>query len=68
MAFLKEKFSNLNSNFPEESNALLVHVVNHVTQTLKTPFSNVIEKIENDLKKNQALLNIWTKGIRTKKK
>ena len=65
MAFLKEKFSALNSAFPEESNALLVHVFTNSLEQAKIPFLKISDKIESDLRKHQNLFDKWTKGIKT---
>ena len=66
MAFLKDKFASLNADYPEESNALVVHVMKETFELAKDPVNKQISKLESDLQKHQKIVNKWTKGIKLK--
>ena len=63
MAFLKEKFSSLNADHPEESVALVVQSVRDAYDSIAEPIKTMSNKMQTDLKKNQTLLSKWNKGI-----
>ena len=62
MSYLKDKFSSMNADYPEESVDLILTVANKCNGHMDRLKLDMVTKISDELKKNRSIWKSWCQG------